>query len=481
MQDKDAIAVITRDAIRVLHPHGSRAKDANTIVLSPTDLQKVKTAAVHVSKSEEERRMRALVTEKIEATEAAARRRTRMEELERQRTQNLVLSDIERDAKEKSNYLLARAQIQLDEEEDDIKHMNELMLYAKCVAIRDAQLQEKKMITKERKAECARMDAMMESERQVGLKRMEERERQRQQNMRKGAEVIRKQIAERRDAAILEGERRDQETKAILKAIADRAEEERTAKSTRVRMQRELMKETMKANNEAIERKRQEKQASRDEDKRLLDYLMDKERKQVEKDKEVQAYKAEREKELARLRAAQKRATDLHAEQDALRAKRAYEAHEREWRRKEKEAAERKLRDEEVLRQERAAQHAAREYAIAVESQKLKNEFFDNIERQRTVEAKIQAEQRQHHEERKKYNRDVQKQISEREMSRKKEREDFFGEGVRLSQERMDKRNKINTIKERKLAQLRDLGVPEKYWKEVERKMLLLEKPQRLQ
>lgn len=31
----------------------------------------------------------------------------------------------------------------MDEEHDDIKHMNQMVLYAKCATIRDAQIQDK--------------------------------------------------------------------------------------------------------------------------------------------------------------------------------------------------------------------------------------------------------------------------------------------------------------------------------------------------
>ena len=67
----------------------------------------------------------------------------KMELYDQQRTQNSKLSELELEAKQKANHLLAKAQIQIEEQEDDIKHMNELMLYAKCVAIRDTQVEEK--------------------------------------------------------------------------------------------------------------------------------------------------------------------------------------------------------------------------------------------------------------------------------------------------------------------------------------------------
>jgi hypothetical protein len=69
--------------------------------------------------------------------------KTRIEEFDQQRSKNAKLSDLDKETLEKSNHLLAKAQLQLEEQEDDIKHLNELMLYAKCVSIRDNQLEQK--------------------------------------------------------------------------------------------------------------------------------------------------------------------------------------------------------------------------------------------------------------------------------------------------------------------------------------------------
>ncbi|KAI9184302.1 hypothetical protein H9P43_003355 [Blastocladiella emersonii ATCC 22665] len=473
------ITVITRDNIRVLHPHG-KARGSKAVVLNAHDMHRIKSAAVVVTKEEEARRAMAAMRERVAQAEAARDRRNHMEDMEKKRTAHLQLSDVEREAKEKANYLLAKAQMQMDEEEDDIKRMNELILYAKCVAIRDAQVEEKELIRAERKSEDMRLDAMMESERQADLRRQEARQQARLAEMRRGAQVIQQQISERREAALLEAERKDQETKATLAIIARQAAEDKAEKQSKLQTQRALMQQVVLANTEAINKKKQQKLTDQDEDRKLLEYLVEKEQKEIAKDRELQARKAEREKELSRLRAAQKRATDKLAEQDALRAKRAYEAYERDWRRKELEAAEKKVRDEASLRAERARQQAAREAAIAVEASHLRQEFLENLDRQAQADAKIRREEALKHDQNRRYSTEVKSQIAEREANKKKGREDFFMEGIRLESERQDKRGKINAIRQRKIAELRGLGVPEKYCKEVERKMLLTEKPGRL-
>ncbi|KAJ3356807.1 Cilia- and flagella-associated protein 45 [Entophlyctis luteolus] len=416
-----------------------------------------------MSKEELQEYNHELNNQRILAAETAKARKAKMEEYDHKRSANAKLSALEQETKDKSNYLLAKAQMQLEEQEDEIKHMNELMLYAKCVAIRDAQVEEKKMIARERKEEDARLDAMMEIERVNELKKLEEREKRRIEELRKGAAKIREQIEERREAALLEQERRDQETKQILKAIADMNEQDKAEKLQKIKMQRIMMLDVAKANQESTERRRQMKIAEEEEDKKVLQYILDKEQREIEKDRIMQQKKAEREIELARLRAAQEKMSDKQAQQDALRAQRAYEAYEREWRRKEKETAEKHKLQEDELKAERIKQQRAREHAIAVEARKMKDEFFENLRRQKETEERIKAEEALKHNKNRLYSTEVQAQIRQKEALKKKQREEFFMEGVRLSQERLDKTNKIDQIKDRKIQELRNIGVPQNF------------------
>ena len=54
--------------------------------------------------------------------------------------------------------------------------MNQMMLYSKCVTIRDKQLDEKRNIIEQKLKEEEKMDLMMEIERLKALKFYEERE-----------------------------------------------------------------------------------------------------------------------------------------------------------------------------------------------------------------------------------------------------------------------------------------------------------------
>ncbi len=73
---------------------------------------------------------------------------TRLDEFEKRREKNKHLGDIERDELETQRDILEKARLQRDEEEGDIKKINELILNAKCVAVRDLQIKEKVRVAK---------------------------------------------------------------------------------------------------------------------------------------------------------------------------------------------------------------------------------------------------------------------------------------------------------------------------------------------
>jgi hypothetical protein len=57
----------------------------------------------------------------------------------------------------------------MDEEHDDVKHMNQMVMYSKIVTVRDKQLLESKILEEEWVKEQKRLDLMMEIERLKSL------------------------------------------------------------------------------------------------------------------------------------------------------------------------------------------------------------------------------------------------------------------------------------------------------------------------
>jgi hypothetical protein len=87
-----------------------------------------------------------------------------------------TMSESELEALRAQQALANAAQKEIDEQKDQVKAMNQLMLYAKCVTIRDKQKEEKEMMKAEIEQEEKRLAVMMEVERLKQIKLLEERE-----------------------------------------------------------------------------------------------------------------------------------------------------------------------------------------------------------------------------------------------------------------------------------------------------------------
>ena len=73
---------------------------------------------------------------------------------------------------------------------DDVKQMNQMVLYSKVVTIRDKQLEENKRLEQEWIEEQKKLDLMMEIERLKVLQEEEEREVRKLAARKQGAQVI---------------------------------------------------------------------------------------------------------------------------------------------------------------------------------------------------------------------------------------------------------------------------------------------------
>ena len=107
----------------------------------------------------------------------AKARKSKMQQMDATRAAKVKPTDFQVAEKNKAETLLSKAQKKLDEEMDDVKHMNQMVLYSKVVTIRDKQLLENKNLEQEWVEEQKKLDLLMEIERLKGLKEEEERER----------------------------------------------------------------------------------------------------------------------------------------------------------------------------------------------------------------------------------------------------------------------------------------------------------------
>ncbi len=161
---------------------------------------------------------RTLNNEQKDAAMAKSKaRKAKMVEMDQQRASKIKPEEWQTQEKGKAESLLSKAQKQLDEGLDDVKHMNQMMLYSKVVTIRDRQQIEQKLLEREWVDEQTRLDLMMEIERLKSLQLQEEREVARKHAQKQGAAVIIDQIRERELERIKEQEMREREMQQMLR------------------------------------------------------------------------------------------------------------------------------------------------------------------------------------------------------------------------------------------------------------------------
>ncbi len=182
----------------------------NTSLLSVADYKRV--TGRDVVELEEMRQAEAAArSEELARAEA---RKVRMAEIEAEAKQHVAPTEIEAEHMAEAAAILSNAEMKLAEELDDVKKMNQMMAYAKVVTIRDAQINEKKVMEKERMQEERRLDEIMEIERLKAVKMYDEREQKRMRDAVEGRQVITEQIREREAERVRQLERQDQASAA---------------------------------------------------------------------------------------------------------------------------------------------------------------------------------------------------------------------------------------------------------------------------
>mmetsp|Transcript_18082 Transcript_18082/g.30965 ORF Transcript_18082/g.30965 Transcript_18082/m.30965 type:complete len:510 (-) Transcript_18082:446-1975(-) len=447
----------------------AHARTEEVVTVSRNDLERMLKPSIVMSADDIASTKREL-NQRREATQAVSQvRKERMIKLGEEAKKKLPETETDRLKAQTNSKIKSRAEYLLEEQEDEVKHMNMMVTYSKCVTIRDAQIEEKKRMMLEAEEDNRRQDLMMEIERLKALQQYETREQQRMDERRRGARVLEEQIEERVRGRIRQEELRDQERLMMLKDQERIKEEELTVAIEKKLAGEALMKEVAAANSEQIRRKEQMKNREKEEDLKILQYTRAKEARELEIATEKERIAAEKELETSRLRAMQERAADKAAELDELRARRYQEAKEREWRGKERATAERKTAMLDDLAVARDAQKAAKIQQRADMAHVEHDEFMRVLAVNRTKEAEEMHAQATQHSINERFKMDLQAQILTNEEKRKYDRQAYLEEGRRIREAAEAERLRLLEIKDRKLSSLVDLGVPSKYRAELEK------------
>ena len=270
---KDAdVAVVTQDMLRSIRDETTKKPSRQAAVIDRNEIEKMKQRT-KIETAEMIKEQAKLSTQMRDTKLADSNaRKARMQAMDRERANKVPPTDIEQSNRNKDVGILSKAQSQLDEELDDVKHMNQMVLYSKVVTIRDKQLNENKQLEAEWIEEQKKLDLMMEIERLKGLKVAEEREQVRMQARRKGAVVIVDQIQEREIERIKQREMLQKEQEQMARQIENQRQAEIAAAEAKRERNLKLIAEVEAANTIALSKKQELRQKEVDEEQKIVRY-----------------------------------------------------------------------------------------------------------------------------------------------------------------------------------------------------------------
>ena len=385
------------------------------------------------------------------------------------------MNDAPKKEVKRNNNLLEEAQKILDQNEDCVKDMEKLALYAKVASIRERQLKEHEMMEQMYKKKEERLDTMMELERLKELKHQQDRENNRKKQQRDGCLIVIDQIKKKEYEKIKHREIIEKERQIILKQLKELQDEE-LRENERKRVANEIAaKEIVKSNRINALNKQKKLLEEKEEDLKILKYNLERAKKEEEEFKEKKRIQEEKEREVQKLREKQEKAIDKQAELDAMKAKRAYEQSEREARIKEE--------NEKILKRKKIEELIASNEKLKLERQKklaeqarLEQEEYKIVVKQQMEE---EEKDRRADEDKKKILYENTKDLKQM-MKLKEEKERILSrekdeDRRRLKQNADDWKLRMENIKRQKIQALKNLGVQQKYIADLEKYKIVYE------
>ncbi|XP_068149327.1 cilia- and flagella-associated protein 45 [Drosophila tropicalis] len=451
-----------------------RNQGCKSVVLRPQDMRRLKEQGKVITIPER--------LQNIEQNDEEHRRQLQMVEEARQRFKKIDEARQAEASSGKSNQLeseildeklsvLTRAFLAKQEQEEEVKQINRMILDAKCKAVREAQIQEKYLLAKALREDDERMAKMVNERAKKALTAEDERERLEVEKRAKYAQEIRQQLSERENRRYLEAKRVAEEAKDIRKATELlKEEEEKQRNFIQVRKQR-FRDELKRIREMSNVFKQMLLEQERLADLRVVAYMREKQEKERQLKEIRKVAKKEFERRQQRIYTVAAEALETRQTSDELKYLKERDRVEREYRQKEKLAAITKRETERDLLASRAQQAQEMKNRLALEIAHAEEDFNKVMDRMREEEEKQKCIDRQRESQRRLYQRDLKQQMTDKEAERRRISEI---EQTRVKQWLQNEQQRDANIKQvisSKIAAMRENCLPEKYLKEVEKQL----------
>ena len=379
------------------------------------------------------------------------------DELKSKKIKDISLED------EQNNKIREKANKIFEENLDEVKEMNKLVLYAKVANIRDKQIETQKKIKALEKKRNEKLDILSEIGRLKDLRKREIEEEKRAYKIKEGGEIIKEQIKYNEKKKELEKEiiKKDYEDNLLLQKRIEEENDKKILKKKK--MGEKLIKDILEANKNFIENKKLKELKEIEEDKKLLEY--NKKKAQEEELKIIKLKNEQKKKELEtiKMRENQKKAIDYKIILDKLLLRKSYESSERAERKKEKENMLKKKKMWEDMIEQNKKLIKIKHLEKIENYEKEKKEFFtitNRLERDIEIEA---IQKNKYKNKLSNHNFELLKLIKEKEEDKKLKKREILEEGRIIKQNNERYINRIEQIKRKKIKELELLNVNPNY------------------
>ncbi|XP_067646590.1 cilia- and flagella-associated protein 45 [Eurosta solidaginis] len=465
------------------HATGRKSgKTRNQAMLTVKELERLKVASkvptleerlADLKRQEEERNRMEKETEEL---------RLRFKKIDDARQKALEENAVKEDlfgAGEKVK-VLERAFLAKHEQEEEVRRVNRIILNAKCQTVRDAQIQEKEDFQRDLRDEEIRIDRMVLEGATSALKKEDANEERKKAEKLKYACEIRNQLSERENLRFLEAERLEEEAKRIRKANElIREEDERQAKLQRERKLK-FREELNRIAEMAALFKKMLCEQEREADMRVAAYIREKQKKErelaMEKKLAIEAAESKRQ----RIYILAQKVSEAKSASEELNYMREQERIEREYRRKEKEAALRKKQIEQDLAEARERQLRDTKHRQALQIARAEQDFDTLMSQVKLEEEKQKQREAQREKQNQCYRQAIIKQMNDKEFERRRLLDLDRAQALDWREGERQRDRNIQTVINAKLAAMRDACLPERYVKEVEMQLVKIRGPKAL-
>jgi len=443
------------------------AVETNAVLIKKGDWKRVKTESVHLTPQEQQEILKLETLEKKKQIDEIQKTREKLinQEID-SKTLNKTHQALE--SLEEKDYALQIAELKGDEDLDEVKKVNSLMVAARARAFRDEQLRIHQEMKQKEKDDEKRLAREQEENRVKAQTLYKDREAILKEQRIKGRKVIDIQIEEHKINAILEAERRDREQKAMLKQNEIIRQEDDRIKAEQKARKESYLKDYLNASEEIKQRKLQEKEREKEEAQMTIDFQNLKALKEEAREREIRDQKLLKEREIQEIRAKQQRAIDTQALRDEYMASRIQEEKEKsEWEAEQAEKA-KQVRMRETIKKDQLEMIETKKKRILDMNQIEQAEYQKMIEAQKAKKQKALEAYNMKVEKEQQYREELAKDVEAREITKVSNPLKKFEEQKRMMTEQEAYRARVERIKARKLEQLRNEGIPEKHLTDIE-------------